>query len=177
MNLTDVLILVGLLLYTVLGWRDGLMKKVFGVIGFWGGLIIATKFMEYLGIQMVHWFSVDEDTAYVLAFCTIFVIISLVVNLSYRWFGKVGTESLSTFSRIGGAVLGIAQGLVAVSLILLMFNIFDIPSEETQNDSLLYNDTMQIAPEVFDYSTSWIPDSKMFFDEMKGKLKHVNFAR
>ncbi len=177
MNLTDILILAGLLLYTVIGYRDGLMKKIFGVIGFWGGLIMATKFMESLGLQMVRWFSVDEDTAYVLAFCTIFLLVSLVVNLSYRWFGKTGTESLSPFSRIGGALLGMAQGFVAVSLILLMFNIFDIPSETTQNESLLYNDTVQFAPAVFDYSTSWIPDSKMFFDEMKGKLKHINFAR
>ncbi len=177
MTLTDILILVGLILFMILGYRDGLMKKVFAIIGFWGGLILATKFMQPLATRVIQWFDMEESAAYVLSFFCIFTFVSLIANLSYRWYGKTSTESLNTFSRIGGAVLGAAQGLVALSLILLMLNIFDIPSEKAQDDSMLYSNTIQIAPSIFDYSTSWLPDSKVFYEEMKGIVKHINFAR
>jgi membrane protein required for colicin V production len=177
MNLTDILILVGLIVYMIIGYRDGFQKKIFGIIGFWGGLILGTKMMEPVGNRFSEWFTLDEDPAYVLAFFCLFVLVAVVLNLSYRWFGKTGTESLPTISRIGGALLGAVQGLVGISLVLVMFNIFDMPSEETQNESLFYNETLQVAPEIFDYSTSWLPDSKIFFDELKGKLKHINYAR
>ena len=49
MNTTDIGILLGVLFFVVLGFRDGLMKKVFGTLGFLGGLICATKFMGDLG--------------------------------------------------------------------------------------------------------------------------------
>lgn len=177
MNLVDILIIIGLILYMILGYRDGVMKKVFGILGFWAGLIVATKYMEFVGHYFMNWFDLEESVAYVLSFACIFTLVAMIGNLSYRWYGKSTTESLNTFSRIGGAVLGAAQGLVGVSLILLMLNIYDVPSEDIQNDSFLYNDTIQIAPQVFDFSTSWIPDSKIFYDEMKGMVKHINFAR
>jgi membrane protein required for colicin V production len=177
MNFADILILIGLIIYMINGFRDGFQKKIFGIIGFWGGLILGTKLMDPVGTQYCAWFGIDEDLAFVLAFFCLFVMVAVIMNLSYRWFGKTGSATLPTMSRIGGALLGAVQGLVALSLILIMFNIFDIPSEETQNDSLFYNETLQIAPEIFDYSTSWLPDSKIFFDELKGKLKHINYAR
>jgi membrane protein required for colicin V production len=177
MNFVDILILIGLLLYMIMGYRDGFQKKIFGIIGFWGGLILGTKLMDPVGTEIGGWFSMDEDLAFVLAFFCLFVLFAIIMNFSYRWFGKTGSGTLSTVSRIGGALLGAVQGLVALSLILIMFNIFNVPSEETQNESLLYTETLQIAPDIFDYSTSWIPDSKIFFDELKGKLKHINFAR
>lgn len=177
MNLADILIIIGLIVYMIIGYRDGLMKKIFGIAGFWGGLIVATKYMEIVGIRFMQWFDLEENIAYVISFFCIFTLVSLVGNLCYRWYGKTSTESLNTYSRIGGALLGAAQGLVGLSLILLMLNIFEVPAEETQNASLLYNDTIQIAPAVFDFSTSWLPDSKLFYDEMKGLMKHINFAR
>ena len=177
MNLTDIAILVVFITFLILGFRDGFLKKIFGILGFWGGLVVATKFMTPLGEKFTEWFGLTEEAAIVVAFCSIFILISLVANFSYRWFGKTGTESLNTFSRIGGALLGAAQGLVAISLILIMAQLYDIPSEESQDESLLYEQSLQVAPAVFDYSTEWIPGSKAFLDELKGKIRHLNSYR
>jgi len=177
MNLTDICILVVFIGFTILGWRDGLLKKIFGILGFWGGLVVATKFMTPLGARYEEWFGLTEEAAWIFAFCSIFIVISLVANFSYRWFGKTGSESLKIASRIGGALLGAGQGLVAMSLILIMFQLYDPPTEDTINDSLLYEQVLQVAPAAYDYSTEWIPDSKAFLDELKGKIKHLNTYR
>lgn len=177
MNFTDICIVVFFIMSMVLGFRDGFLKKVFGILGFWGGLIAATKFMTPLGDKFIQWFSFTEEASLVMAFCSIFILISLVANFSYRWFGQTGSESLNTASRIGGALLGAVQGLVAISLILIMFQLFGIPSDEAQDESLLYEQSLQVAPAVFDYSTQWIPGSKAFLDELQGKIKHLNTYR
>ncbi len=173
MNVTDILVLLGLAAYMLLGFRDGFLKKVFAILGLWGGLVIATKYMVPLGDQYTAWFGFGDELSDILAFASLFLAVSVVVNLFYRWVGKTDTESLKFVSRIAGAILGLAQGAVAISLLLLMFNVFDLPSTDSQNESMLYHDTINIAPAVFDYSTQWIPDSKAFFEEVEGKLQKL----
>jgi membrane protein required for colicin V production len=171
MNMTDILIIVCLLGFMILGFRDGFLKKVFGVLGFWAGFVLGIKFMLPLGQKYTEWLSFAEDTSLVVAFLTIFVLTGLIVNFSYRWYGRSSSESLKPVSRVAGALIGGFQGLLAASLMLLMFNAFDIPSDESRNNSLFYTDVAGITPSVFDYSTQWIPESKTFFEELNGKLK------
>jgi membrane protein required for colicin V production len=176
MNVTDILILLGLAAYMVLGFRDGFLKKVFAILGLWGGLVIATKYMVPVGEMFAGWFGSSDEISVVLAFACLFLAVTVVVNLFYRWFGRSDTESLKFVSRIAGAIFGAAQGAVAISLLLLMFNVFDVPSVDSQNESLLYKEWIQIAPTVFDATTTWIPDSKAFFDEVEVKLQKLKGA-
>jgi membrane protein required for colicin V production len=176
MNFTDVLILLGMAAYVVLGFRDGFLKKVFAILGLWGGLVIATKYMAPVGDQYTAWFGLVDETASILAFASLFLAVTLVVSLFFRWFGSTDTESLKITSRLAGSILGAAQGSVAISLLLLMFNVFDLPSVDSQNESLLYRQWIGIAPAVFDYSTQWLPESRAFFQEVEGKLQKLKGA-
>lgn len=171
MNITDILILLGLLVFIVIGFRDGFFKKVFGIIGFWGGLIVATKFMDPLGEIISASLGFSDEISLILAFFSIFLVIVIAVNLAYRWFGQSSSESHKFVSRAAGALLGAGQGAMAISIVLIMFSLVDIPDEETQNESMFYAQCIDVAPAVFDYSTQWIPESKAFYDELKGKVK------
>src|SRR5258706_6981642 len=144
--MVDVLIVAGLLLYMIIGFRDGFFKKLFGILGFWGGLICATKFFPAFGEMIKHWLDFSKDTSYVLSFLIIFLVVSLIVNLFYRWFGKSGSNTIKIGSRITGSLIGCAQGAVAISLFLLMLNIFDEPSKEDKKDSTLYKPVLNVAP-------------------------------
>ncbi len=173
MNIADILIMLGVLVFIVLGFRDGFFKKVFGILGFLGGLIFATKFMIPFGGYLATWLSLSDETSLILAFFLIFMFFIVVVNLFYRWFGTTGNETMKFWSRIAGGLLGAAQGAVAVSLILLMLSLLDIPDEDTKKDSAMYDSTYQLAPMVFDYTTKWMPSSKKFFEEVKGKIENI----
>jgi len=61
MNFTDILILLGLAVYMVLGFRDGFLKKVFAILGLWGGLVIATKYMVPVGELFLGWFGWSDE--------------------------------------------------------------------------------------------------------------------
>lgn len=177
MNGTDVLIIIGILLYMLLGFRDGLFKKIYSILGFWGGLILAIMYMDPFSELVEDWFDFSPEVCLVLAFFIIFFVAIVIANLLYRWFGKSSSDTLQLKTRLSGAVLGGAQGLVAVSLILVMFSIFEMPSEGEQQESLLYKKTLRVAPAVFDYSTQWMPASKDFFETIKAKLERFTIPR
>ena len=171
MNIVDVFILIGIMIFILLGFRDGLLRKVFGILAVLGGIISATKFMSPTADFISQWINFGEETLVIISFFFIFILVIVFVNLFYRWFGESGSDTLKVWSRLAGGFLGAAQGALAVSLVLLMFNLFDIPSEETKKGSTLYQPIFQLAPGIFDYSLRWIPSSKKFFDELKTDLE------
>ena len=173
MTTTDILIIIGVLLFIILGIRDGFFKKIFGILGFLGGLICATKFMTILGDIFIDAIGLSREASIIISFFIIFIFVIVVVNLFYRWFGASGGDAIKPWARISGGLLGAVQGVIAVSLILVMLSFFEIPSEEEKADSLLYIETIHVAPLVYDYTTRWMPDSKQFFDELGQKIEKV----
>jgi membrane protein required for colicin V production len=177
MSLIDILILVGLVLFMALGFKDGFFKKVFGILGFLAGLIFATKFMNPIGEKIMQWLDFSQDTSHILAFLLIFLAIVILEILFYRWFGSSGTGTLKIWSRLAGAIVGMCQGVLAISLLLIMFNIFEIPSDEDKKEAVLYHPVLNAAPIVFDYVTNWIPESRTFIAELKEHFQKIKFTR
>ncbi len=171
MAITDICILVGIALFAVLGFRDGFFRKLFGILGLILGLIVATKFMSSLGDLFIKWTDFSNDVSNVLAFSFLFMGAMVTVNILFRWFGRSSKETLTFRSRLVGGVLGLAQGIVVVSLLTLMFSIFDIPSKEDREEAVLYEPITAVAPAVFDYTTSWMPASKDFFHQIKSQFE------
>ena len=171
MTITDILILVAVVLFVVLGIRDGFFRKIFGILGFLGGLICAARFMTFLSDIFIEAVGISKDISMIVAFFTIFIFVVVMVNLFYKWFGASGSDAIKPLSRIMGGLLGAVQGVFVVSLILVMLSFFEIPSEEEKIDSLFYEETVQITPIVYDYTTKWIPDSKMFIEEIGKKIE------
>jgi uncharacterized membrane protein required for colicin V production len=173
MTTIDILIFIGVILFVVLGIRDGFFKKIFGILGFIGGLICATKFMAALGDIFMEVLGTSKEVSIIFAFFIIFIFVVVMVNVFYRWFGSSRSDAIKPISRISGGILGAIQGVVAISLILVMLSFFGIPSEEEKFDSLIYDETVQIAPIVYDYTTRWMPDSKQFFEELGRNIENA----
>ena len=174
MTITDILILVAMLLSMVLGFRDGFFKKLFGIIGFYFGLVCATKLMNPFGGFIIGWLDFSKNTSYVLAFFIVFLFIVVIQNLVYRWFGSSGTGTLKIRTRLFGSLLGAVQGAVAISLVIIALDIFGTPSEQEKEESLFYGEFLKVAPLVFDYTTAWVPESKAFLDEVKETFQRIS---
>ncbi len=170
MNMVDLIILLCIVFYVVLGFRDGFLRKLFGILGFLGGLILATKFMGPLSDYVKGWLDFSDEASLIIAFGCIFVLTIIIVNLFYRWFGQSSGESMKVWSRLAGGMLGALQGIVMASLVMVMVKMVGYPADEEKEDSMFYADTYPVAPRIFDYSTKWMPDSKKFFEEVKSKI-------
>ena len=173
----DIYCIIGIAVFIVIGFRDGFSKKIFGFFGVWGGLIAAIKLLAPVSEFLGQWMTLDNESAVALTITFIFVLSMILVNIVFRWFGKTGDETLSIRHRIAGSVLGACQGVMAVSLVLVVLGLLDIPSEEDRKGSVLYGKMVHLSPLVYDYSTRWIPDSKSFNDEMTSKIEKFTLPR
>ena len=170
MVLIDLLVILTLIAATLLGIKDGFFKKVFGVLGFWTGFVLATKYMGLVAGWLMSWLDLGSDPANIIGYGIIFTVVVVAVNLSYRWFGQTGKETLSPKSRIAGGIFGFTEGLVLASLLFVGMSIFNEPDDATRRDSAFYYPLISFAPDVFDYTTSWMPEQKVFVEELKGKF-------
>ena len=170
MVLLDLLIILILIGSTILGIKDGFFKKVFGVLGFWAGFVLATKYMGLVAEWLISWLELDSNAAHIIGYAAIFTAVVVATNLGYRWFGQSGKENLSPKSRIAGGVFGFGEGLVLASLLLLAMSIFNEPDDRTKRESAFYYSLITVAPDVFDWSLSWMSSSKEFVDEIKSKF-------
>ncbi len=177
MVLIDLLVVLILIASTILGIKDGFFKKVFGVLGFWAGFVLATKYMGIVAAWLISWLEMESDTAHILGYAIIFTVVVVGVNLGYRWFGQTGKETLSPKSRIAGGLFGFGEGLVLASLLLLGMSIFGEPDDRTQRESVFYYSLITVAPDVFDYSLSWMSSGAEFADEIKGKFGNFTIPR
>jgi len=167
MVLIDLLVILILIASTILGIKDGFFKKVFGVLGFWTGFVLSTKYMGVVAGWLISWLDLGSDSAHIIGYGVIFTVVVVAVNLGYRWFGQTGKETLSPKSRIAGGLFGFTEGLVLASLLFVGMSIFNEPDDATRRESAFYYPLVSVAPDVFDYTLSWMPDQKAFVDEIK----------
>ena len=174
MGTIDIMIILGMIFFMVLGFRDGFMKKLYGIIGFWVGLITATQLMPFVGMRFANLFSMTKELSHIVAFCVIFLIVVVLENVFWRWFGAVGGDTRSMKQRLGGVLIGTLQGLVAVSLFLVMSAIVNLPPKSARERSSLYTTFLHFAPSAYDFSTTFIRSDKGFLDMLKDNFKGID---
>lgn len=166
----DITIFIVVVLFVLLGYKDGFFRKIFSILSLFIGFIIATKLMGPFGELIMEWFDFPPFFSYPFAFFAILIAVMLIVMLLYKWLGSKGTV-LKLINRFGGAFLGAAQGLLLMSLVLIVLKFADIPSEETKRDSFMYQHIINVAPKVFDFALTVVPESKTFFEEIEKNLE------
>ena len=146
MNLMDVVSILLILLFTVLGFKRGVIKSLVQLIGTCAVLVLAFVFkdvlanflMEFLpffnfggifnGISSIN-ILIYELISFVLLFVLFYCILSIIVNLAglVEKILKV-TIILAIPSKILGALVGLVEGIIMTFLVL--FILFHLPQTE-----------------------------------------------
>lgn len=172
MNLVDILVAAAILLAGLLGYRDGFFRKTFGILSFLVGVIVATTYMGGLGRRFTIWSGFSMEITSIVSFFIIFVLIIALQNIVFKLIAGKDT-SLKQPSRFGGALLGLFQGVIVASLILVSLRFFDLPDEPDRRDSILYRPVLNVAPQLFDGWLYISPQSKAFYETLKEDLKKI----
>ena len=178
MSLFDICILLFLVPFVILGFRDGFLKRVLGILAFIIGFVVAMKSMAPIGelvSRNYHW---PREMANLVAFFVVFVVILVLKFFIYHWLhGRRAEDTPKFFSKIAGGLLGGLQGTIAASSMLILLFVIGLPPEKMKQNSVLYGTVFSVAPTIYDYSTMWMPESKTFLDELEDELKHPNNPR
>src|SRR3972149_4340750 len=118
MNWLDVVILIVISIFALLGLKRGLIKEIISIIAIVGGIVAGVLFYPYLGEVLIKTSfikskSIASISGFLLIMFFIFVLIKLI---GYVLTKIVGTLNLNWFNRICGGCFGAIKGLIISGL-------------------------------------------------------------
>lgn len=166
----DFFLFGGLAVAAYSGYRGGLSKKLFNLLALIGSVVIATQLMHPVGEFFIDVFLMSESLGYVLAFALVVCAGVLTTILLYKKFGK-SSSSLTSSSQYMGTLLGLFEGAIVISLLLLALRVFEEPENEARRDSIFYRPLVNFTPKTFDLLRSYLPGAGAFREELSRTFK------
>lgn len=142
MNILDIIIGIILVVFALAGLRKGVIMEAFYlasiVIGIYGAMFFSDAVADWLS-DMIN---VAPEYLALVAFILTFIVFMVLI----RFLGNmiaiiVETLCLGFVDKIGGAIFGIIKGALLISVLIMVLNIFnigDVISKKTRDNSLLY---------------------------------------
>lgn len=164
MILLDVLILAGIIIGFILGFKDGFIRKLIGIVGFILAIVTAVFLAGKLGLVIESLFRIEYYLAEIIggliiffSIVTIFVFLKRVIHP----FDKVN----NLINQIAGGVVGSVQILYFLSAIFIIVNIFDLPDNDTRQQSLFYEHTHAVIPLTIQYLSYYTPQPRKLIED------------
>jgi membrane protein required for colicin V production len=164
LNPYDLIIIITVSVGFILGFKDGFVRKLIGLIGFGLAIVLAILLKDDLGEMVEYAFDIEIYLAEIIAGITIFFGVILVFALLKRVihpFDKVN----NLINQIVGGVVGILQLLYFLSAVFLLLNIFDIPGKSVKESSAFYNITYKVIPVTIDFLTNYTTEPKKIIND------------
>lgn len=169
MILLDALILIAVLVGFILGFKDGFIRKLVGLVGFVIAVVAAVFFAGKLGLMIESLFRIEyylaEIIGGVLIFFSILAIFMFLKRVVHP-FDKVN----NLINQIVGGLVGSVQILYFLSAIFILVNVFNEPDKETRDKSLFYFASYEVIPLTIKYLSQYTPQPrKLIEDYINGK--------
>ncbi len=159
MDILDIIIVIVVLVGFILGYKDGFVRKIIGLIGFGLGIYLAIRFSGELGRAVERIFGIEFYLSQIIAGITIFFLVILVFSIIKRLvhpFDKVN----NFINQVLGGVFGAVQILFFLSAVFFLLNVFNVPSKKSAKSSVFYNKVYGILPATVNYISSYTPETK-----------------
>lgn len=150
MGALDIVIILLLIMFAVVGWKQGVIKEVVQLVGMIIILVVSFNFKDELGNIFCKWLPFFEFTNspvegmislniliyQLLGFLAIFIILYAVYSLLLKVSGVLQklvdwTIILLIPSKIGGLIVGLLEGYILIFILLLL--ILGLPTNMTSN--------------------------------------------
>jgi uncharacterized membrane protein required for colicin V production len=121
----DLVLLLALLAMFIVGYAQGVMRRLLGIAAITFSLILGAQLRQPLGEYLSHqWSSIAPDYSYMVAFGAVFVAaavtLSIAIQITYRpapLFNKY-----PVLDEILGGLLGVLEGLLILVAILMIMD-------------------------------------------------------
>ena len=149
MNYIDYIILAFILIGFILGFKDGIIRKIVGLAGLIFAIFIGIKFYEEFGAVIAPVFNDEIILANIFAWIIIFLAVVLLTAIIKRVIHP--RDKVANFiNQILGAAVGIIQMLFFLSAILIFLNFFNFPDNPEKEKSIFYSSVYNVIPITMD---------------------------
>jgi len=149
MNYIDYIIIAIVLIGFLLGFKDGLIRKVIGLIGLVAAIILAVNFSGGLGEYLATMFNNEIYLAKIVSGFVIFFATILAFSILKRLIHPSDKVNMFLNQLLGG-IAGTIQIIFFLSLFLLLLNAISIPGEDDIEESLFYSPVYSVIPSTID---------------------------
>ncbi len=120
MDLAVIISLPLIAVFGIMGFRDGVVKRVLEILGVFVSLLLTARFAAEVNPWMMERTGVAEGPALLITWAALFFAGLLLSRLLATLISKIiGLTILGWVDKLGGAVVGMALGVVVASVVLL----------------------------------------------------------
>lgn len=149
MNYIDYILIGIILIGFILGYKDGLVRKIIGLLGLIVAIYIAISYSDTLGEYLAPMFNDENYLAKIISGIILFLATILAVAIIKRLIHP--TDKVNKFlNQLLGGIAGAAQIVFLTSVFLLLLNVFSVPKKEDIEQSLLYTPIYSVIPSTID---------------------------
>ncbi|MCP5064180.1 MAG: CvpA family protein [Ignavibacteriae bacterium] len=145
MNYIDYILFGVILIGFILGYKDGLVRKLLGLAGLIAAIMLAVNYSGELGEQLAPMFKNELYLAKVISGILIFLGTILLVSILKRMIHPVDKVNKFINQFLGG-LAGVIQIVFLLSVFMLLLNFLNFPDEEDQAESILYSSIYSVIP-------------------------------
>ena len=150
MNYIDYFIFIAAIIGFVLGFKDGLIRKIIGLAGLIAAIFLAYKYADDVWKILSPIFNKDEYFSNVIAGIIIFLVTILIASIIKRLVHP--SDKLNKFiNQFIGGLIGIIQIIFFISGLFLFLKIFSYPDKTTGSNSLLYKSVYNLIPTTVEF--------------------------
>lgn len=146
----DYIILVLVLIGFLLGFKDGLVRKLIGLFGFIVAVALAFEFNSKAGKIILSFFNGDEYLSNLIAGVLIFMVVIVITSILKRIIHPLDKVNKFINQFLGG-IVGTIQVLFFTSAFLILLNILSFPSNEDKKKSLTVTIVENLIPNSIEF--------------------------
>jgi len=175
MSIIDLIILVPLGYFAVMGFKNGFVRELLGITGIILSIFLTFSYMNALADILISFNLVEK--AYAPFASGVFIFIGTLASVQLAaWLIKKFLEKvyLSTANRILGLAFGTLKSGIIVSAMLILLAGFNVPDEQHRKASISYPYVLQLAPLAYNAIALVYPGSEDFAATIKKTLQEYN---
>lgn len=156
MSILDIILLICFIPALVQGVRKGFIAQVISISSIIIGIWASSRFAEVVSEWLAKYITVSDQVMKVVAFALIFIAVFLVLAAVGKLLeGMFKMVTLGWLNRLAGLVFALLKTSLILGILIMVFtslnDTFDLVSEATLNESVLYPPFKEAAFKIFPY--------------------------
>lgn len=156
----DLVVLVFLAIGLLKGFKKGLIRELFSLMGAVLAIIVAYHGYQSLALVLLEHYQLSTWQAQTISFIALLLGISLLgVFFGYVWSKAVSLTPFSVIDHLGGAAFGVVKVVAVVLIVLVVSSAVDIAVINTiLAESVVLQQLDLLLPYVYDYLDHYWPE-------------------
>lgn len=174
----DLVIAVPLAAMLIKGMKNGFAHEILALVGQIVAVFMGFTYMETMGRVLTNIVGLSGPIVPLLGFLLVYIIFIILVHIIIKVVNKaIKFAFLSVFNMILGAFFSMFKALLVLSVVFILFAGFNVPGQETRQNSYLYSLVLPVAPATYNVVAFIYPGVTSFAEEAGEFLERYNPIR